>query len=128
MNIKKIPPTVIVPIDPKLPDIPKPYQRDIYLFETYIAGTSYIPNIEEIVQALNEEEVFSFFRETENEYDIHAIVIKTKNHEKTGYLPASDNQIFSRLMDAGKLLFGKLNRVEVKGKWYKVYIDIYLKD
>lgn len=128
MNIKKIPPAVIVPITPKLPDVPKPYQRDIYLFETYIAGTSYIPNIEELVQKLNEEEVFSFFRETKNEYDIYAIVIKTKNNEKIGYLPASDNQIFSRLMDAGKLLFGKLNRVDVQGKWYKIYIDIYLKD
>ncbi len=37
-----------------------------------------------------------------------------------------DNIIFSRLMDAGKLLFGRITNKEVKGKWVKIDIRIFL--
>ena len=37
-----------------------------------------------------------------------------------------DNAVFSRLMDAGKMLFGKITNKEMKGKWLKLDIDIYL--
>ena len=29
-------------------DLPKPFERDIYLFDTYVAGTSHIHGIKEI--------------------------------------------------------------------------------
>ena len=31
-------------------------------------------------------------------------------------------------MDAGKLLFGKITSKEMKGKWLKLEMGIYLKD
>ena len=45
---------------------------------------------------------------------------------KIGYVPKEDNIVFSRLMDAGKLLFGKITAKALKGKWLKINIGIYL--
>lgn len=45
---------------------------------------------------------------------------------KLGYVPKEDNVVFSRLMDAGKLLYGKIIEKEMKGKWLRIKIGIYL--
>lgn len=42
------------------------------------------------------------------------------------YVPKQDNLIFSRLMDAGKLLFGKISAKEKKGSWIKIEIKVFL--
>ena len=68
----------------------------------------------------------NFLREPDNPYDPKAIVIKTVNGVKIGYVPKNDNVVFSRLMDAGKLLFGKIVSIETKGNWVKINIGIYL--
>ena len=54
------------------------------------------------------------------------IVIKTVDGVKIGYVPKQDNVIFARLMDAGKLLFGKITSKEKKGSWVKIYIKVFL--
>lgn len=106
--------------------VPKPFEREIFLFNTYVAGTSHIEGIEAIEKELSLDDRLSFFREPNNSYDNHAIVIKTENDVKIGYVPKVDNVIFSRLMDAGKLLYGKIVQKEMKGTWVKITIDIYL--
>ncbi len=106
--------------------IPHPYERDIYLFDTYIAGTTYVKGIEEIEQNLNINDRLDFFREPDNSYDPQAIVIKNTDGVKLGYVPKQDNIIFSRLMDAGKLIFGRITEKEIKGKWVKINIKIFL--
>jgi len=45
---------------------------------------------------------------------------------KIGYVPRADNVIFSRLMDAGKLLFGRITAKEMKGRWLRIDIKVYL--
>lgn len=70
--------------------------------------------------------VSTFFREPDNPHDPNAIVIKNADGVKVGYVPRADNLIFSRLMDAGKLLFGKITHKEMIGKWLKINIKIYL--
>ena len=67
-----------------------------------------------------------YFREPDNRYDKQAIVIKTVDGVKIGYVPKQDNVIFARLMDAGKLLFGKITSKEKKGSWVKIYIKVFL--
>ena len=102
--------------------IPKPFEKDIFLFDTCVAGTTHIEGIDELEPYLKLE----FFREPDNYYDKQAIVIKTENGVKIGYVPRRDNIIFSRLMDAGKLLFGKITAKEKKGSWLKIYIKVFL--
>lgn len=106
--------------------IPKPFERDIFLFDTYVAGTSHIPGIEELAPHLNIGDKLDFFREPDNAYDEKAIVIKNADGIKVGYVPKHDNTVFSRLMDAGKLLFGKITSSELKGSWLNIKIGIYL--
>lgn len=107
-------------------DLPKPFERDIYLFDTYVAGTTHIEGIEVIGASLKEGDRLVFYREPENEHDPQAIRIETLGKEKIGYVPRKDNIVFSRLMDAGKLLFAKVIEREMRGKWLKIKIKIYL--
>lgn len=106
--------------------IPKPFEQDIFLFDTYIAGTSYIEGIEELEPYINVGDKLNFFREPDNPYDSKAIIIKNADGIKLGYVPKADNVIFSRLMDAGKLLFGKITDKKMQEKWLKINIKIYL--
>ncbi|MFR2892688.1 HIRAN domain-containing protein [Peptoniphilus grossensis] len=107
-------------------DLPKPFERDIYLFDTYVAGTTHIKGIEKIGESLKDDDRLVFYREPENEHDPQAIRIETLGKEKIGYVPRQDNVIFSRLMDAGKVLFAKVVEKEMRGKWLKIKIKIYL--
>ena len=104
----------------------KPFEKDIFLFDTYVAGTTHIEGIEELEPHLNNDDRLEFFREPDNRYDKQAIVIKTVDGVKIGYVPKQDNVIFARLMDAGKLLFGKITSKEKKGSWVKIYIKVFL--
>lgn len=107
-------------------DIPKPFEREIYLFDTYVAGTTHIEDMEDIEPTLLIGNKLIFFREPDNQYDPQAIKVETTDGQKIGYIPQQDNLIFSRLMDAGKLLFGKIHSKEIRGDWVKLEMRIYL--
>lgn len=106
--------------------IPKPFERDIFLFYTHVAGTTHIEGIEELEPHLNIDDRLEFFREPDNKYDKRAIMIKNTDGIKIGYVPREDNVVFSRLMDAGKLLYGRIAEKEVRGTWVKINIKIFL--
>ncbi|HQC82586.1 MAG TPA: HIRAN domain-containing protein [Bacillota bacterium] len=106
--------------------IPKPFERDIFLFYTHVAGTTHIEGIEELEPHLNIDDRLDFFREPDNRYDKRAIMIKNADGIKIGYVPREDNIVFSRLMDAGKLLYGRIAEKEVRGTWVKINIKIFL--
>lgn len=107
-------------------DLPKPFERDIYLFDTYVAGTTHIKGIENISSYIKDGDKLVFYREPENEHDPQAIRVETLKKDKIGYVPRQDNIIFSRLMDAGKILSAKVIDKEIRGKWLKIKIKIYL--
>lgn len=106
--------------------VPKPFEKDIFLFDTHVAGTSHIEGIEELEPHLNIDDRLDFFREPDNRYDKEAIVIKNAEGVKIGYVPKQDNVIFARLMDAGKLLFGRISGKEKKGSWVKLDIKVFM--
>lgn len=106
--------------------LPQPFERDVFLFDTYVAGTSFVEGMEQIAEDLKIDDRLHFFREPDNAYDGNAIVIKTVKGVKVGYVPKVDNLIFARLMDAGKLLFAKIVSKEKKGSWVRIEIKLYL--
>ena len=108
--------------------VPKPFEKDIFLFSTFVAGTTHIEGMEELFEHLEPDEKLELFREPDNIYDSRAIVIKTSDGVKIGYVPRVDNVIFSRLMDGGKLLYAKITDKYMHGKKAEIEIDIYLKD
>ena len=108
--------------------VPQPFERDIFLFDTHVAGTSFIKGIEELAGHLDVDDELDFFREPDNPHDERAIVVRTRSGAKIGYIPRDDNVIFSRLMDAGKLLFGRVSAREMRGAWLKLSIKVYLRE
>ena len=106
--------------------IPKPFERDIFLLDTHVAGTTYIEGIDELEPYLKSGDRLNLFREPDNPYDEFAILIKTMGGVKIGYIPQKDNIIFARLMGAGKLLFGKITEKEKKGNWLRIKIQVFM--
>ncbi len=108
--------------------VAKPFEREIFLFDTYVAGTTHVEGILELEPHLKEGDKLDFFREPGNSFDPKAIVIKTGDGVKIGYVPKADNLIFARLMDAGKLLFGRIETKKLNGKWVKIDIKVFLQE
>jgi hypothetical protein len=106
--------------------LPKPFEKDIFLFDTHVAGTTHVEGIDELEPYLSIDDKLEFFREPDNQYDPKAIVIKNVDGVKIGYVPKSDNVIFSRLMDAGKLIFARITEKKRNGKWLKIEIKVFL--
>lgn len=109
-----------------LSDLIKPLVTEIHLFDTYVAGTTHIDD-QSVFDEVQVSEKLTLVRE-DNKFDDNAIMIQTKEGRKLGYVPEKDNLVFSRLMDAGKLLMAKINTHEVKGSFHRIGIGIYLVD
>ena len=112
-------------IDNDLSSVVKPLIKEIYLFSTLLSGTTNID--ENILKDLKEQDDLILIREI-NKFDELAIKVTTKNGLKIGYIPEEDNSIFSRLMDAGKILSAKIDKINKKDKYYQIHIHIYLVD
>lgn len=112
--------------DKSLSEALKPLVREIYLFDTFIAGTSYIED-PSLLDQLQINERLKLVRE-ESKFDDLAILIQNSEGKKLGYVPRKDNVIFSRLMDAGKLLIGKVKEKDQIGSFSRIRISIYLID
>lgn len=109
-----------------LSDIIKPLVNEIHLFDTFIAGTAYLED-QSVLDEIKEGDKLSLRRE-DNKYDDKAIMVIAPDSRKLGYIPEKDNVVFSRLMDAGKLLMGKITAIENHGSFRKISIGIYLVD
>ena len=127
----------MVKIDPKYLEIirtsldktglPKPFVQEVALLSCNIAGTTFL-DLEDIEPDLKKHQLLVLKRETKNDYDDNAILILTEDGQKLGYIPQEKNEVLSNLMDAGKLLFGKLNEKTWVDNWLKLDVQVYLRD
>ena len=127
----------MVKIDPKYLEIirtsldksglPKPFVQEVELLNCNIAGTTFL-NLEDIEPKLKKHQLLVLKREPKNEYDGNAILILTEEGQKLGYVPQEKNEVLSNLMDAGKLLFGRLDEKTWVDNWLKVDVQVYLRD
>ena len=85
-------------------------------------------NIKELEAGLKENELLVFKREPDNKHDKLAIMIFDTKGQLLGYVPRDRNEVVARLMDAGKLIFGKLEQKEWHGEWLKADIRVYMRD
>ena len=109
-----------------LAELIKPLKKEIYLFDTYIAGTTHLkdPKVLETVSKGDE----LILRREDNKFDEKAILVLNGQRQKLGYVPERDNIIFSRLMDAGKLLTGRIDSIQQKGTFTQIWMRIFLVD
>lgn len=109
-----------------LGEVIKPLSREIHLFDTYVSGTMFIKDAS-VFEGLKRGDKLLLQRE-ENKFDNNAILVMTEGKAKLGYIPENDNLIFARLMDAGKLLCGRIKNIEPKGTFRVINIEILLVD
>ncbi len=104
----------------------KPLTQEIYLFDSYIAGTTHLEDTS-VLAELKIGDKLTLQRE-DNKFDNNAILILDGEKKKLGYVPEKDNVVFARLMDAGKLLMAKVGKITQKGSFTQISIGIYLVD
>ena len=109
-----------------LGELIKPLVTEIHLFDTFIAGTSYLEDTS-VLDEITAGDKLRLRRE-DNKFDEKAILVLDEKGRKLGYIPEKDNLIFSRLMDAGKLLMAKISDIELEGHFTRISIGIYLVD
>lgn len=107
-----------------------PFVQELFLLECEIAGTGFVKNIDKKAKALTEGTAVSLVREADNKYDKLAIRIDNAAGEKLGYVPRKKNEILARLLDGGKMLYGKVAEVEFSeySSWITITVKIYMKD
>jgi len=105
----------------------QPFAREIMLVECNIAGTSY-RELKSVEPALASGALLVLRREPENPHDALAIMIYDESGDHLGYVPRAKNEALARLMDAGKLLFGKLESKAWQGDWLCVEMRIFLRE
>ncbi|MGM9971329.1 MAG: HIRAN domain-containing protein [Anaeroplasmataceae bacterium] len=101
----------------------KPLIKEIFLFETRISQTT---NNDDLYKGLSLNQELNLIREV-NKFNENSIVVYDSLSNKLGYIPEEDNVVFSRLMDAGKLLLARISSIEYRGYYY-IRIKIFLKD
>ena len=104
----------------------EPLIRQIHLFDTYVSGTMLIDEKDVLEKLSNGQEV-SLERE-KNKFDENAVAILTSDRKKIGYIPEEDSSIFARLMDAGKLLRGRISSIGNECGLTKIVVGIFLVD
>ena len=110
----------------ELGEILKPLVREIYLFNSYVAGTTHLED-QSVLGEIKEEDDLLLQRE-DNRFDQNAILVLTNKRRQLGYIPKKDNVVFARLMDAGKLLKAKITTIEHREDFTEIGIGIYLVD
>lgn len=109
-----------------LGELIKPLIKEIHLFDTFIAGTTHLDD-KNVIDEVKIDDKLDLKRE-DNKFDEKAILVLNKKGQKLGYIPEKDNIIFSRLLDAGKMLSATVSDIEHKGSFTKINIGIYLVD
>lgn len=118
--------TVSVVKDHQIGEIIQPLIREIHLFDTWIAGTTHLDDKSVLKEIKPGDELI--LRREDNKFDRKAILVLNSAKQKLGYVPEKDNIVFSRLMDAGKILKAKIVKIQDQESWTKVSIGIYLVD
>ena len=125
-QIMKVSPELLEMIGTNLPNSLQPFSREIFLLDIVVAGTSYCKRIDEIYPKLEKGMVLRMLRHPKNRHDEHAIGIYF-GKIRIGWVPRELNLIISRLMDAGKAFFCRIEDVElVNDYWVKIDAKIYM--
>ena len=109
-------------------DLARPFQQEIFLTESVIAGTSHIQD-QSVLSEMKIEDRLIMIRRPENGYDPYAIELQDAKGRKAGFIPRKNNAILARLMDAGKELYGVVDKIQnANGTYWIVELKIFMRD
>jgi hypothetical protein len=125
-QIVKISPELLEMMGSKLPNSLQPFSREIFLLDIVVAGTTHCNKIDKVYPLLKKGMVLRMQRNPTNRYDKNAIAIYFEKI-RIGYVPRELNLVISRLMDAGKAFFCRVEEVNlVNDYWVKIDAKIYM--
>ena len=105
-----------------------PFNREIFVINVFIAGTSYCKNIDQILDRISDTTQLTMLRQPHNEVDQYTIGIYS-NQTQIGWVPMKDNLVIARLMDAGKLFNCEVVSVSKTGPSNpRINVSIYMVD
>ena len=102
-----------------------PFTREIFFLNFILPGTTFSKKIDELAPQLTKDTKMRMLRHPKNEHDEMAIGIYLDDN-RVGWVPMEQNEVISRLMDAGKAFFCRIVHVSKKGAWYKIDVDIFM--
>lgn len=102
-----------------------PFTREIFLLDIVVAGTTFCNEIDDLMPELIPETVLKMVRHPKNEHDELAIGIY-HNEIRIGWVPREFNEVISRLMDAGKAFFCRIERTRKINEWIKINAKIFM--
>lgn len=102
-----------------------PFEKEIFLKSFLISGTQFGEDLRALSIKISKGTEIKFIRETGNT-DKFAIRVEGIGH-KLGYVPASLNEIPAHLMDAGKIIFGRVNKCSQSYSGADILVDMYMK-
>lgn len=113
----------------RLRDMPVPFEQEIFLLECHVARTMHVDDVLVKTRDVFPGTVLTLKRDAGNGHDQFAIGVENAKGERVGWVPKEHNQVFARLMDAGKLLVAKVVSKELEDAyWLNMRIGVYLKD
>lgn len=125
-QIARISPELLEMMGSRLPNSLQPFSREIFLLDIVVAGTTHCEDIDYVYPYLEKGLVLRMQRMPENKHDENAIAIYFDD-TRIGYVPRELNLVISRLMDAGKAFFCRVEAVElVNDYWVKIDAKIYM--
>lgn len=110
--------------------LPEPFSREIFLMECRIAGTTFVKDVGTKTEKLAEGDVLALRRDPDNAYDDRAIAVHMAGDVRIGWIPQERNEVVSRLMDAGKMLYAKVKSKawSKSGKWLMIDVALFMRD
>ena len=124
-SIVKLTPELLALIGSGGVDALAPFSREIYLLDIVVAGTSFCETIAELEPSLLPDTVLKMIRQPQNQRDELAIGVYF-NGIRIGWVPMEHNMVISRLMDAGKAFFCRVEQTTKKGNWVKIKAKIFM--
>lgn len=107
--------------------MPAPLARDVFLIQVDVAGTGFA-SAGKHLDRLSPGVELVLRREPGNPHDSLAILVELPDRVKLGYVPRAHNEVLARLMDAGKRLLARVERVVPNGDWPRIAIDVSMRD
>lgn len=105
----------------------QPQHKEIYLETITVAGTTHIPDIEDIAWKVDEGIELVLRRDKNNQYDRFAIAVYLEE-KRVGYVPREKCRIIAKLMDAGKNFVCRVTSAEWQRDWLRIVADISMVD